>query len=62
MTNMDEIMLIRPGFERIEPMAETTTACKPLQNRMLIVISKLSALLFANLRSAQPLTAPTLIH
>jgi hypothetical protein len=38
MMNTDEIMLIRPGFERIEPMAEITTACKPLQNRMLIDI------------------------
>ena len=59
--NPDEIMLIQSGFERIDTL-DTTTACKPRQSRMRIVILKLSALLAANLSSAQPPTAPTLIH
>jgi len=41
---------------------ETTIACEPRQNRLLIVVLALKALLTANLVSAQPLTAPTLIH
>jgi hypothetical protein len=41
---------------------ETTTAGKPRKNLMRIIVLKLSALLAANLGSAQPLTAPTLIH
>jgi hypothetical protein len=40
----------------------TTIACEPRQNRLLIVVLALKALLTANLVSAQPLTAPTLIH
>ncbi len=41
---------------------ETTIARQPRQSRLHIVMSKLRALLVANLTSAQPLTAPTLIH
>src|SRR4029077_7765764 len=39
-----------------------TIACEPRQNRLLIALLALKALLTANLASAQPLTAPTLIH
>ena len=41
---------------------ETTIACEPRQNQLIIVVLALRALLTANLVSAQPLTAPTLIH
>lgn len=41
---------------------ETTTSSQPRQNQIRIILSKLSALLTANLASAQPLTAPTLVH
>ena len=41
---------------------ETTIACEPQQNRLLVVVLALRALLTANLVSAQPLTTPTLIH
>jgi hypothetical protein len=41
---------------------QTTIAYEPRQNRLLIVVLALRALLTANLVSAQPLTAPTLVH
>jgi hypothetical protein len=41
---------------------QTNIACEPRQNRLLIVMLALRARLTANLVSAQPLTAPTLVH
>ena len=45
-----------------EGTVEATIASEPRQNRLIIVALALRALLTANLVSAQPLTAPTLIH
>jgi hypothetical protein len=43
-------------------VGSTTVVREPRQNQLLILVSRLGALLFANLASAQPLTAPTLVH
>lgn len=41
---------------------ESITVSQSRQNRLLVAMAKLRALLTANLTSAQPLTSPTLIH
>jgi hypothetical protein len=52
----------RHHTKNLEGIMEATIASEPRQSRLLIVALALRALLTANLVSAQPLTAPTLIH